>query len=139
MQRERDSAQAREEEMASKLAAQTKLTQEKQFQYESLNKDFNKAQERLRTLMGSESALATQRDALEANQRAMEGETDKAKAQQSAREQDWANERQELNGKLQEMLTYNEKVRDECLKKVVAYKEKATDYKTKVRNANGQI
>jgi predicted nucleic acid-binding Zn-ribbon protein len=44
-----------------------------------------------------------------------------------------------LNNKLQEMLSYNEKVRDECLKKLVAYKEKYTDYKQKVKQANGQI
>ncbi len=37
------------------------------------------------------------------------------------------------------MLAYNEKLRDECLKKVVAYKEKYTDYKAKVRSANQQI
>jgi len=37
------------------------------------------------------------------------------------------------------MLTYNEKVRDECLKKIVVYKEKYTDYKNKVRSANQQI
>jgi hypothetical protein len=34
------------------------------------------------------------------------------------------------------MLTYNEKVRDECLKKIVVYKEKYADYKQKVKQAN---
>jgi hypothetical protein len=34
------------------------------------------------------------------------------------------------------MLLYNEKVRDECLKKIVGYREKYTDYKTKVKHAN---
>ena len=37
------------------------------------------------------------------------------------------------------MLHYNEKVRDECLKKIVAYKDKYTDYKNKVKQANTQI
>ena len=37
------------------------------------------------------------------------------------------------------MLAYNEKVRDECLKKVVGYKEKYADYKNKVKSANQQI
>jgi predicted nucleic acid-binding Zn-ribbon protein len=37
------------------------------------------------------------------------------------------------------MVHYNERVRDECLKKVVAYKEKYTDYKQKVKQANQQI
>lgn len=37
------------------------------------------------------------------------------------------------------MLQYNEKVRDECLKKVVSYREKYTDYKSKVKQANVQI
>ena len=44
-----------------------------------------------------------------------------------------------MNNKLQEMVHYNERVRDECLKKVVAYKEKYTDYKQKVKQANQQI
>jgi hypothetical protein len=56
-----------------------------------------------------------------------------------SKEQGWQNERQDLNTKLQEMLAYNEKVRDECLKKIVVYKEKYTDYKAKVRSANQQI
>lgn len=51
----------------------------------------------------------------------------------------WKLERDDLNQKLQDMLTYNEQVRDECLKKVVAYKEKYTDYKGKVKMANQQI
>jgi len=37
------------------------------------------------------------------------------------------------------MLGYNEKVRDECLKKVLGYKTKYTDYKSKVKSANSQI
>lgn len=53
-----------------------------------------------------------------------------------SKEQGWQLERQDLNNKLQEMLAYNEKVRDECLKKVVAYRDKYTDYKTKVKSAN---
>ena len=55
------------------------------------------------------------------------------------REEAWNNERNDLNTKLQEMLHYNEKVRDECLKKVVAYKEKYADYKGKTKSANEQI
>ena len=37
------------------------------------------------------------------------------------------------------MLLHNEKVKDECLKKVSAYKDKYTDYKNKVKQANQQI
>lgn len=55
------------------------------------------------------------------------------------KEKCWKAERADLNSKLQDMLAYNEKVRDECLKKVVAYKEKYTDYKSKVKSANSQI
>jgi hypothetical protein len=51
----------------------------------------------------------------------------------------WKLERDDLNQKLQDMLNYNEQVRDECLKKVVAYKEKYADYKGKVKMANQQI
>jgi hypothetical protein len=34
---------------------------------------------------------------------------------------------------------HNDKVKDECIKKVVAYKEKYQDYKQKVKLANSQI
>ena len=36
-------------------------------------------------------------------------------------------------------MLHNEKVKDDCLKKVLVYKEKYTDYKNKVRQANQQI
>lgn len=86
--------------------------------------------------MGTENALASQNEHLEANQRHAEQELQKVKQIFESKEQSWQNERQDLNTKLQEMLAYNEKVRDECLKKVVVYKEKYTDYKAKVRSAN---
>ncbi len=86
--------------------------------------------------MGTENALASQNEHLEANQRHAEQEVQKMKQIFESKEQSWQNERQDLNTKLQEMLAYNEKVRDECLKKVVVYKEKYTDYKAKVRSAN---
>ena len=57
----------------------------------------------------------------------------------AAKEESWNREIADLNLKLQELLGYNEKVRDECLKKVVAYKEKYSDYKNKVKMANQQI
>jgi hypothetical protein len=37
------------------------------------------------------------------------------------------------------LLLHNDKVKDECLKKVVAYKDKYQDYKQKVKLANNQI
>jgi hypothetical protein len=42
-------------------------------------------------------------------------------------------ERTELNGKLQELLVYNEKQKDQYLKQVIVYREKYTDYKNKVK------
>lgn len=63
--------------------------QDKQSQYESLQKDFAKAQERLRSLMGSESVLATQKDQLEANKRFQESEQDKHQKQFEIKEQGW--------------------------------------------------
>lgn len=34
---------------------------------------------------------------------------------------------------------HNEKSKDECLKKVIVYREKYTDYKNKVKQANSKI
>lgn len=112
---------------------------DKQHQFESLQKDFTKSQERSRALMGTENALASQNEHLEANSKHAEQEVHKLKQIYESKEQNWHNERQDLNTKLQEMLAYNEKVRDECLKKVVGYKDKYVDYKAKVRSANQQI
>ena len=44
-----------------------------------------------------------------------------------------------MNQKLQDLLMHNEKVKDECLKKVLVYKDKYQDYKAKVKRANSQI
>ena len=44
-----------------------------------------------------------------------------------------------MNQKLQDLLMHNEKVKDECLKKVLVYKDKYLDYKQKVKRANQQI
>ena len=41
--------------------------------------------------------------------------------------------------KLQDLLMHNEKVKDDCLKKVLVYKDKYVDYKNKVKSANQQI
>ena len=79
--------------------------------------------------MGAESALASQNEHLEANQKHSEQEIYKYKQIFDSKEQGWNLEKQDLNQKLQEMLSYNEKVRDECLKKIVVYKDKYTDYK----------
>ena len=48
-------------------------------------------------------------------------------------------ERNEMQQKLKDLLMHNEKVKDECLKKVLVYKEKYSDYKNKVKQANQQI
>ena len=76
--------------------------------------------------MGSESALASQKDSLEASKRQQDSENEQKWKLTASREQQWTAERQDLNNKLQEMVLYNEKVRDECLKKIVSYKEKYT-------------
>ena len=44
-------------------------------------------------------------------------------------------ERNEMQQKLKDLLLHNEKVKDECLKKVLVYKDKYQDYKKKVKMA----
>lgn len=139
LQRERDEALAKDDAALHRAQDLQKSLSDKQAQFDSLQRDFTKAQERLRALMGSESVLASQKDQLEANKRAQETEQEKLQKALDGKEQGWQLERQDLNNRLQEMVHYNERVRDECLKKVVAYKEKYTDYKQKVKQANQQI
>ena len=57
----------------------------------------------------------------------------------ATKEESWRTERAELNQKLQDLLMHNEKVKDECLKKVLVFKDKYQDYKQKVKRANQQI
>ena len=64
---------------------------------------------------------------------------DKLRNEMARREQIWKTERDEMNQKLQDLLMHNEKVKDECLKKVLVYKDKYRDYKLKVKQANTQI
>lgn len=47
----------------------------------------------------------------------------------ATKEESWRTERAELNQKLQDLLMHNEKVKDECLKKVLVFKDKYQDYK----------
>ena len=89
--------------------------------------------------MGQESTLSTQKQALESQKRTVLDEKTSVEQSWEMKEKNWTAERADLNQKLQDLLSYNEKVRDECLKKVVGYKEKYCDYKTKVRSANHQI
>jgi seryl-tRNA synthetase len=51
----------------------------------------------------------------------------------------WQHERRDLQVKIQDLLMNNDKVKEECIKKVVAYKDKYQDYKQKVKLANSQI
>ena len=55
------------------------------------------------------------------------------------RENQYKLKENDMAQKLQDLLIHNEKVKDDCLKKVLVYKDKYTDYKNKVRSANQQI
>ena len=87
----------------------------------------------------SESNLQTTFGQLEAQKRIGQEETEKMRQDMRHREDGWKQERADLNQKLQDLLVHNEKVKDECLKKVLVYKDKYLDYKTKVKRANQQL
>lgn len=64
-------------------------------------------------------------------------EIENNRKESNKKEVEWKSERQDMNQKLQDLLMHNEKVKDECLKKVLVYKDKYQDYKIKVKKANG--
>ena len=64
-------------------------------------------------------------------------EIENNRKESTKKEVEWKSERQDMNQKLQDLLMHNEKVKDECLKKVLVYKDKYQDYKIKVKKANG--
>ena len=66
-------------------------------------------------------------------------EIEKVRKDIDKKEEKWNGERANMNQKLQDLLMHNEKVKDECLKKVLVYKDKYQDYKQKVKRANQQI
>ena len=76
---------------------------------------------------------------MEAQKRIGQEENEKQKNEMVQKEEEWKSERTDLNQKLQDLLIHNEKVKDECLKKVLVYKDKYQDYKQKVKRANQQI
>ena len=81
----------------------------------------------------------TEKEKLEAQKR-LSGEEKSMMAEQMERAQgEWTQEKRDLQVKIQELVLHNDKVKDDCLKKVIAYKDKYTDYKNKVRQANQQI
>ena len=137
--RDRDDAHQREENTAAQMRNLQKILLEKQSQYDAMSRDFQKAQERQRTLMGNEAVLATSNDALQAKEKTMATELEKMSKIFNEREGLWQTERAEMQQKIKEMNDYVDKVKDECLKKIVSYKEKYTDYKSKVKDANKQI
>ena len=99
----------------------------------SLARDFAKLQEKQRQLMSSESQLQTSKEQLAAQHRIDGDEQEKMKKLIEKAHGEFNVERTELNGKLQELLVYNEKQKDQYLKQVIVYREKYTDYKNKVK------
>lgn len=136
---ERDEAVAHQKELLHQYEDAKKRLSSKQIEFDSLQKDYSKLQEISRQIQQSESNLQTNNGQLEAQKRIQAEEVEKIKSDQAKREVDWKNERADMNQKLQDLLMHNEKVKDECLKKVLVFKDKYTDYKQKVKRANQQI
>lgn len=89
--------------------------------------------------MSSEGNLQTSKEQLEAQKRIKQEEGDNLKIEIQKRDAQYKLEKNEMSQKLQELLMHNEKVKDDCLKKVIVYKDKYVDYKNKVKSANQQI
>ena len=89
--------------------------------------------------MSSEGNLQTAKEQLEAQKRIKTDEAESIKKEIQKREQQYKVEKNEMSQKLQDLLMHNEKVKDDCLKKVLVYKDKYVDYKNKVKSANSQI
>ena len=108
----------------------------KQLEFDSLHKDYAKMQEIMRQIQQSESNLQTNNNKLDAQRRITEDEIEKFKLDQQKKEAGWRKEKGDMNEKIQDLLMHNDKVKDECLKKVLVYKDKYQDYKNKVKLAN---
>jgi hypothetical protein len=96
-------------------------------------------QQQMRALMSSEGNLMTEKEKLEAQKRLSGEEAKQLHDLMDKHAENWSHEKRDLQTKIQDLLLHNEKVKDDCLKKVVAYKDKYMDYKNKVKQANAQI
>ena len=79
------------------------------------------------------------KEKLEAQKRISGEETKQLQDLIEKQAESWAHEKRDLQTKIQDLLLHNEKVKDDCLKKLVGYKDKYVDYKNKVKQANTQI
>jgi predicted nucleic acid-binding Zn-ribbon protein len=90
-------------------------------------------------LLSSEGNLINEKEKLEAQKRMTGEEAKQLHDLMEKQAENWQHEKRDLQAKIQDLLLHNEKVKDDCLKKVVAYKDKYADYKNKVKLANSQI
>jgi len=86
--------------------------------------------------MSSEGNLQTSKEQLEAQKRIRQDEANNLMQEMKKTQALHSAEKNDMSQKLQDLLMHNEKVKDDCLKKVIVYKDKYTDYKNKVRAAN---
>jgi hypothetical protein len=96
-------------------------------------------QQQMRALMSSEGNLMTEKEKLEAQKRLSGEEAKQLHDLMDKHGENWSHEKRDLQTKIQDLLLHNEKVKDDCLKKVVAYKDKYMDYKNNVKQENAQI
>lgn len=138
-QEERDTAVQHQKELSHNFEDASKRLASKQIDFESLTKDYAQLQGQHRNLMSSEGNLQTSKEQLEAQKRIKADEATKLKQEIEKAQALHTAEKNDMSQKLQDLLMHNEKVKDDCLKKVLVYKDKYTDYKNKVKAANQQI
>ena len=89
--------------------------------------------------MSSEGTLMTEKEKLEAQKRMSGDEVNKLHELLQKQGEAWGNEKRDLQEKIHDLVVHNDRVKDEFMKKVIAYKDKYIDYKSKVKQANQQI
>lgn len=108
-------------------------------QYELLEKEFAKLQDKCRDVQNNEFNLSTQKEHQEATVKIQEDQIIKLTTRYQEDEAQWKEDKQELTAKLQELYIALDKTKREANSQIQGLKTKSNEYKQKVKHANNQI
>lgn len=108
-------------------------------QYEVLEKEFAKLQDKYRDVQNNEFNLSTQKEHQEATVKIQEDQITKLTQRYQEDEAQWKEDKRELTAKIQDLYIGLDKTKRDANQQIQALQAKAGDYKNKVKQANSSI
>ena len=125
-----DSYEVEIRELKKKLAAKID-------QYEILEKEYQKLQEKYRDAQNNEFNLSTLKEQQDATVKIQEDQLAKLTSRYQDDEKQWKMDKQELTKQIQDLYIQLDKTKRDAASQVQQLKGKYNDYKVKVKQANG--